>query len=126
MKRVILSVFITVFAILLSFFSGRFVEEKILTLEEDFNGCYKSLTKDNITYAEEELKDIVSYWDKSKTYISLFINGEICNDLEDEMKKLELFLQNKNTVSAMESTGECLNLLLAIKEKERLSADSVL
>lgn len=126
MKRVALSAFITVFAIIISIFSGNFIEMKIDTLEKNFDKCYKALVEENISSAEKSLNKIEEYWNKNETSIGLFISGEMCSDLEDEIKKLSLLLKSRSTDSALESIGECKNILLSIKEKEKLSADSIL
>lgn len=126
MKRVVLAVFITVAAIILGIFTGGFIEKKVLVLEEDFNACYELLKKENIKPAEEKLDDILNYWDENKMSVGLFINGEICENLEDEIRKLKLLIKSGNTGSALESIGECLNILTSVKEKEKLNIDSVL
>lgn len=126
MKRVVLAVFITVAAIILGIFTGGFIENKVLVLEEDFNACYELLKKENIKHAEEKLDDILNYWDENKMSVGLFINGEICENLEDEIRKLKLLIKSGNTDSALESIGECLNILTSVKEKEKLNIESVL
>ena len=126
MKRVALSAFITAFAIIMSFFSGNFIEKKIDTLEKDLDKCYNALIKENISSAEEILGEIEEYWNRNETSIGLFISGEMCSNLEDEIKKLSLLIKSRSTDSALESIGECKNILLSVKEKELLSVDSIL
>ena len=126
MKRVALSAFITAFAIIMSFFSGNFIEKKIDTLEKDLDKCYNALIKENISSAEKILGEIEEYWNRNETSIGLFISGEMCSNLEDEIKKLSLLIKSRSTDSALESIGECKNILLSVKEKELLSVDSIL
>ena len=125
MKRVFLSIFLTVFAVGFALFSGSFIDEKLVTLEKEFNGCYKHLREEDFYSAEEKLDKIVNYWKENKMKIGIFTSGEARNELEDEIKKLRLFIHNGNTDYALESISESLNILLSIRENEKLSFEAI-
>lgn len=126
MKRFLLSVFITAFAVALSLFSVKLVEEKTIVLEEAINRCYIALTEENTDYAEKALNELEDFWYKNKTSFGLFVSGKACESLQEEMKKLRLFIRNESIDYAIESIGKCRNILLSMKENEKLSIDTIL
>lgn len=126
MKRVVFSVILTVAAIVFSIFSGSFIEKRLINLEKELTDCYNTITEGDIDSAEEKASNIGIYWNKSKTSIGLLASGEACKALDDEIKNLKLFIKSKNTSSALESISDCLNIILSVKENEKLTLKSVL
>ena len=94
MKRVIISVIMTAVSIIYSLFSGSFIEEKLHCLEEELSLCYEFLTDENLTSAEKKSNDIYIYWNKNKRALKLLINGEDCQNLEEEIKNLCFLFSN--------------------------------
>ena len=126
MKRVIVSVILTTFSIAFSLFSGSFIEEKLHTLEEELSICYEFLTEEDLISAEKKADDIYIYWSKNKRAIKLLISGEDCQSLEEEIKNLGFFIRSENRDSSLESISNSRNIILTMKENEKLSFDSVL
>ena len=126
MKRVIVSVIITVFSVVFSLFSGSFIEEKLLTIEEELSLCYEFLSDEDLTSAEKKSDDIDIYWNKNEGTIKLLISSEHCQKLEEEIKKLRFFIRSENKGSALESICNSKNIISTIKENEKLSLDSLL
>ena len=126
MKRVIVSVILTVFSIVFSLFSGSFIEEKLHSLEEELSQCYEFLTEEDLTSAEKKANDIYIYWRENKRAIKLLISGEDSQSLEEEVINLSFFIRSENIDSALESICNSRNIILTMKENEKLSLDSIL
>lgn len=126
MKRVIFSIIFTVAVIMFSLFSGTFIEERLIYLEKELNECHNSIISETSSSYEEKISNIDIYWNKNKSVIGLLANGEACKALDDEIKNLKLFIKSKNTSSALESISDCLNIILSVKENEKLTLKSVL
>lgn len=126
MKRVIFSIIFTVATIVFSLFSGTFIEERLNILEKELNECHDVIVDGSTASYEEKASNIDFYWNKNKAAIGLLANGEACKALDDEIKNLKLFIKSKNTSSALESISDCLNIILSVKENEKLTLKSVL
>ena len=126
MKRVLLSLFISAFAIIFSISSNNYLIKNLSEIEKELKACNELLIRSEIAAAKEKANELSESWLERKNTIGLFISGDVCKELEEELKKINFYLQTESTDSANDSIIECLNIITSVKENESLSADKIL
>ncbi len=125
MKRIIIVLLLLCISVSYCFFSYKVLKDKNNEFENLITECQSDLIDENLKQTEENLKKLLSFWDKNKKLYRILVDGSYCETISERLSIAEMSYNVNEAAEAVNSLNECKATLNHILEKEKLSFEAV-
>lgn len=92
-KEMIISIVVIVAIVILNFFVGRAVDDKLNTVRGQLGEMRKEIESQNYDRASEISEDITNYWNDSEVFLSCYIEHDELEKVQTEFTSLKACLK---------------------------------
>lgn len=92
-KEMIISIVVIVAIVILNFFVGRAVDDKLNTVRGQLGEMRKEIESQNYDRANEISEDITNYWNDSEVFLSCYIEHDELEKVQTEFTSLKACLK---------------------------------